>query len=83
MTVAVAALSVVVFAIAFHLSGVVRTGAAALEELGRALKTMSSAEIGDDEKERAAQNAAMKLLGSAASILIRSAIAVLAAFAPI
>lgn len=83
MIAAVAIASILAFVIVFWKAGVVPAAQKAIATASHAGKVMSSKELDDDVKEKEVQKSAIGLLGSVASITIRSVLALIAAAVPI
>ena len=83
MIIAVAIASILAFVIVFWMAGVVPAAQKAIATASHAGKVMSSKELDDDVKEKEVQKSAIGLLGSVASITIRSVLALIAAAVPI
>jgi len=75
--------SIACFLVAFSYARVMPVAAAALLTAQSALRVMRDPAIDDDAREAAIQTAALKLIGTFASIFFRSAAAVVASMAPI
>lgn len=83
MIVATAIASVATFAVALRLLGVARVAGDALAAARRSIETMRDADLDDLAREKAIQQAALRLFGTFASILMRGLLAVAASLAPI
>lgn len=83
MTVFIAAISVGVFLLAFWRANVIPTAKAALLTVGGAMRAMRDPALDEMTRERTVQKAAIGLLVASGSLVLRSFLAVAAAFAPI
>ena len=79
----IAAASIGVFILVFWLARVVGAAKTAIATTRGALKTMRDPEMDELAREKAVQGAAIKLVLGAGSILLRSLLALAAAFLPI
>ena len=80
---ALAAASVVIFMLVFWRLGVVASARNAVAIMQHAIDTMRNPSIDELTRERAVQSDSLKLLREAVSLLCRSAVALIAAFAPL
>jgi hypothetical protein len=83
VTLAAASASVIVFAVALWLFGVIRVGSGVLVTARSALAAISDESLDDLAREKAVQKASLSLLGAFVSIALRSILALLASFLPI
>lgn len=83
MTVALAIASIAAFAFALWVSGVARVGADALSTAQRALAVLRDSTLDDTSREKAVQQASLRLMGAFASLLLRGAAVLCAAALPI
>ena len=83
MIAAAAIASIGCFIVAFWLLGVARVGAGVLTVARGAVAAMRDENLDDAAREKAVQRASLQLMGAFASILVRSALALLISFLPI
>lgn len=83
MIVSTAILSLAIFMGGLWVFGVARSGADVLYTARNAVAILRDESVDDDTREQAARRASLQLLGGFVSILIRSAVALLASFSPI
>ena len=83
MIAVVSFVSIVCFLVAFSYARIVPVAAAALSTAQGAFRVMRDPAVDDDAREAAMQGAALKLIGTFASIFVRSVAAVVASMAPI
>ncbi len=83
MTVALAIASIAAFALALWVTGVARVGADALSTAQRALAVLRDSTLDDTSREKAVQQASLRLMGAFASLLLRGAAVLGAAALPI
>lgn len=81
--VAISALSVIAFVLAFSSLGVLPAAQSAMTRAGSAGRVMRDPDLSDEIKEREIQKAALGLLGSVFSIFTRSAGSLIAALIPV
>jgi hypothetical protein len=78
-------MSVAAFVLAFERFGVIPAAGGAVKVAGKAMETLSRKDLNEDEKEAAAQTAALSLLRAFASLTLRgvaiAAVAILPAVA--
>jgi len=79
----VAVASVFCFTLVFLISGIVRTSQQAINTSRQGLAALTSNSLNDDEKEKAVQQAGLKLLATALSIALRFAVVLGATYVPI
>ena len=79
----VASLAVAAFLLGFHLAGVLPAASRAIATARSATGAMRNPALDDLAREKAAQKAGLSLLGSFASIALRSAAALAVSFVPI
>ena len=79
----VALISILLFLVSFEVARVVPVSVAAIATAKRALGVIRDPSLDDEAREKAAQRASIQLFGAFASILLRSLLAVAAAFVPI
>lgn len=72
MIILVATLSIALFMIALHFTGIIRVAAGILPVVRASLSTINDAQLDDDKKEQAIQAASLFLAKSFFSILLRS-----------
>ena len=83
MIAAAAIASIGCFIVTFWLLGVARVGAGVLTVARGAVTAMRDENLDDAAREKAVQRASLQLMGAFASILVRSALALLISFLPI
>lgn len=83
MIIGAALLSVVVFVLVFRFAGILGVAQGAMRAATRALETARDPSKDDDAKERAAREGSIALFRAFFSILVRSAVVLAAAAAPI
>lgn len=71
------------FVLAFGILGIARIGAGVLVTARDAVAVMRDENSDDETREKVARRASLQLMGALFSILVRTALAVLAAFVPI
>lgn len=83
MTVALAIASIAVFVLALWATGVARVGADALSTAQSALAVLRDPALDDSSREKAVQQASLRLMGTFASLLLRGTAVLGAAALPI
>lgn len=81
--IAVAAASVLLFLAAFHRLGVVGVARRAIGTTGEAMRAMRDPGLDELARERAVQAAALRVLGAAGGLILRSLAALAVAFLPV
>ncbi len=83
MIVSTAILSLAIFMVGFWVFGVARMGTDALHTARSAVAILRDESVGDDTREKAVRRASVQLFSAFISILVRSALTLLASFMPI